>query len=69
MCMCVCVCAHTCMYIPSICKTLIFMHFLFGEKRKYLLNTKHFINHLMLRRKLDGNKVYFSNKETEALLG
>ena len=45
------------------------MHFLFGEKRKYLLNTKHFINHLMLRRKLDGNKVYFSNKETEALLG
>lgn len=45
------------------------MHFLFGEKRKYLLNTKQFINHLMLRRKLDGNKVNFSNKETEALLG
>lgn len=66
---CMHVCAHTCKYTPSICKSLIFMRFLFREKRKYLLHTKHCINDFMLKRKWDGHKVYFSNKESEAPLG
>lgn len=43
--------AHTCKYTPRMCKSLIFMHFLFREKRKYLLSAKHCINHFMLKRK------------------
>lgn len=61
--------AHTCKYTPRICKSLIYMHFLFREKRKYLLSAKHCINHFMLKRKWDGHEVYFSNKESVAPLG
>lgn len=62
-------CTHTHMYTACICKMLIFMHFLFGEERKYLLNTQCFTNPLALIRKLDGGKICFSNKGGEDLRG
>lgn len=72
---CVCVCVrvcvrtHTRVHTPCMYKMLIFMHFLFWEKRKYLLNTKCFTNHSMLMRNLDGTKFCLSNKGVEGRRG